>query len=65
MKNDNINENKGDCPEGSKEVPSSNELTLDPMHLSEDRINESTDDNIDQNMGKASFTGKAVNHMIY
>lgn len=57
MKNDKINENRGDCPEGSKEVPSSNELALDP-HLGENCINISTDVNIDQNMGKTSFSGE-------
>lgn len=58
MKNDKINENKGDCPEGSKEVSSSNELALDPAHLGEDCINISTDVNVDQNLGKASFSGE-------
>ncbi|XP_042002607.1 la-related protein 1A-like [Salvia splendens] len=46
-KSDGITENRGDCAEGLKEVPSSN--ALGPMQLGENCTSESVGDNTDQN----------------
>ncbi|XP_041998139.1 la-related protein 1A-like [Salvia splendens] len=46
-KSDSITENRGDCAEGLKEVPSSN--ALGPMQLGENCTSESVGDNTDQN----------------
>lgn len=54
-KSDSITENRGDCAEGLKEVPSSN--ALGPMQVGENCTRESVGDNTDQNRGKASFSG--------
>lgn len=52
----NINENRGSCPEGPKDVPSSNGYPLDPVQLGEDSANESIGNKTDQNGGKAFFS---------
>ncbi|XP_057802054.1 la-related protein 1A isoform X2 [Salvia miltiorrhiza] len=48
-KNDSISENRGDCPEGLNEVPSSNGFTLDPDQLDISQGDDSAKSSVDKN----------------